>query len=102
VQVHARRSFGRPCAGEGTKRGALFAALTLAATGCIFPSEPVERLELSITLSSDRVVADSGLGIRLAAVNPTDETLRIQHLMGCRDPTGQVLAGRAITTDSDP
>jgi len=64
-------------------RRVLCAALALGVAGCIFPSEPIERLELSITISADRVVADSGLGIRLVAVNATGETLRIEHLMGC-------------------
>lgn len=43
--------------------------MAAATTACLFTSEPVDQLDLSLALSADRVVADSGLRIGVTAVN---------------------------------
>jgi hypothetical protein len=62
---------------------ALVAAASVTA-GCFLTSEPVDRLELSVTLSAVQVYADSGMTIRVMAINRSD---RAVYLTG-RCPLG--------------
>lgn len=54
--------------------------MVAATTACLFTSEPVDQLDLSLALSADRVVAGSPLGISVTAVNRGTGTV---HLTWC-------------------
>ncbi|MDH4043727.1 MAG: hypothetical protein OEY20_08090 [Gemmatimonadota bacterium] len=43
--------------------------MAAATTACLLTSEPIDQLDLSLALSADRVLADSGLRISVSAVN---------------------------------
>ncbi len=57
--------------------------LTVAASSCLLPSEPVERLDLSISLSADRMRPDSGVLVRVEATNRTTRPVHLETTGGC-------------------
>ena len=50
-------------------------------TACLFPSDPVDQLELAVTLSAVHVHADSGLHGWVTAINPHSRTVHLEG--GC-------------------
>lgn len=64
-------------------------ARTLALTGilagvaCILPSEPVEQLDLSLSLSTTRVHADTGVIVTIAAANYRRHPVVLETTGGC-------------------
>jgi hypothetical protein len=51
--------------------------------GCALVTEPVERLDLSLSLSTTQVQADSGVVLRVTAVNHRSYTLDLETTGGC-------------------
>jgi hypothetical protein len=75
----------------------LAAVLVIGATGgCTLSSEPVGRLDLSLSISTTDVNADSGAVIRVVAANRGPTVVSLETLGGC------VVAYRLIGPDGQP
>jgi len=72
------------------------AFLAAGLTGCLLSSEPVGRLDVSLSLSATEVNEDSGVVIRVTAVNHGPYPLHLETTGGC------VVAFRLVGPDGGP
>jgi hypothetical protein len=72
------------------------AVLAVGLAGCLLSSEPAGRLDVSLSLSAIEVNEDSGVVIRVTAVNRGPYPLRLETTGGC------VVAFRLVGPDGAP
>ena len=61
----------------------VLALASVARTSCLLPSEAVAQLALSLTLSDTRMHPDTGVLVRVEAINRTTHVVHLETMGGC-------------------